>query len=52
MDEEGNETEIEYFIGWTLIPRNMMGGGWENFMPVSAFDAAGMRGRAQGVLVV
>lgn len=48
VDEEGIESEIEYLVGWTLVPPNMMAQGWLNFMPVSAWDCAGMRGRGQG----
>jgi len=51
-DADGNLVDIEYLVGWTLIPPNMMAGGWLNFMPVSAIDAAGMRGRGQGVMIV
>ena len=47
---DGNETgeKIQYLIGWTCIPLNMMRGGLGNFLPVDAFDAAGMRGKASG----
>ena len=52
VDVDGNTVEASYLIGWTLIPLNMMDGGWQHFPPVSALDCAGMRGRGQGILVV
>lgn len=51
VDGRGVEREIEYLVGWTLVPPNMMQHGWENFMPVTAWDCAGMRGRGQGILI-
>ena len=52
MLNDGTAIDIEYLVGWTLVPPNMMEDGWLNFMPVSALDAAGMRGRGQGIVVV
>ena len=52
-DKDGNDTATKqtYIVGWTLVPNNMMHGGLANFFNVDALDGAGMRMRAQGVLL-
>ena len=39
---------VDYLVGWTLIPVNMMNGGMQRFMPVDAFDGAAARGSGAG----
>ena len=49
-DKDGNDTtdRVNYLVGWTVIPPNMMGGGLRNFPPRDAFDGAGCREDATG----
>ena len=49
-DENGKPTteKIEYLVGWTVVPPNMMGGGLDNFARHDALDGAGCRGEAAG----
>ena len=53
QDKDGKDTAQKqtYIVGWTLVPNNMMHGGLDNFFKVDALDGAGMRGRAEGVLL-
>ena len=49
-DKDGNDTtdKVNYLVGWTVIPPNMMKGGLHNFPPRDAFDGAGCREDATG----
>lgn len=40
---------VDYLVGWSLIPVNMMHNGLQNFMPVDGFDGASARGSGAGV---
>ena len=49
-DENGEPTaeQIQYLVGWTVVPPNIMGGGLANFARHDALDGAGCRGEAAG----
>ena len=43
---------LDYVVGWTLVPPNMMHGRLHSFVPVDAFDGANMRGNAAGTMFI